>query len=41
LYFSETGRVADLEYRRRFAGVGSATEPRLTFFAEVDLRGPF
>jgi hypothetical protein len=38
LYFSETGRVADLEYRRRFAGVGSATEPRLTFFAEVDLR---
>ncbi|HEX2461615.1 MAG TPA: RES domain-containing protein [Vicinamibacterales bacterium] len=38
LYFSETGRVADLEYRRRFAGVGSATKPRLTFFAEVDLR---
>ena len=38
LYFSETERVADLEYRRRFAGVGTDTEPRLTFFAEVDLK---
>jgi RES domain-containing protein len=38
LYFSETERVADLEYRRRFAGIGAATEPRLTFFAEVDLK---
>jgi hypothetical protein len=38
LYFSETQRVADLEYRRRFAGVGAATEPQLTFFAEVDLK---
>ena len=38
LYFSETERVADLEYRRRFAGVGTATEPRLTYFAQVDLK---
>jgi hypothetical protein len=38
LYFSETERVADLEYRRRFAGVGAATEPRLMFFAEVHLK---
>lgn len=38
LYFSETERVAELEYRRRFAGVGVATEPRLTFFAQVDLK---
>ena len=38
LYFSETERVADLEYRRRFAGVGTASEPRLTFFAQVDLK---
>jgi RES domain len=38
LYFSETERVADLEYRRRFVGVGAATEPRLTFFAQVDLK---
>jgi hypothetical protein len=38
LYFSETERVADLEYRRRFAGVGAATEPRLTFFAQVNLK---
>jgi RES domain-containing protein len=37
LYFSETERVADLEYRRRFGGVVAATEPRLTFFADVDL----
>jgi len=37
-YFSETERVADLEYRRRFSSVGAATEPRLTFFAEVDLK---
>jgi RES domain-containing protein len=38
LYFSETEQLADLEYRRWFAGTGSATEPRLVFFAEVDLR---
>jgi len=38
LYFSETERVADLEFRGRFAGVGTATEPRLTFFARVDLK---
>lgn len=38
LYFSETERVADLEYRRRFAGIAAATEPRLTFFAQVDLK---
>lgn len=38
LYFSETERVADLEYRRRFAGLGASTEPRLTFFAQVDLK---
>lgn len=37
LYFSETERVADLEYRRRFAGVAPA-EPRLTFSAQVDLK---
>jgi hypothetical protein len=34
LYFSETEDVADLEYRRRFAGIRAATEPRLTFFAQ-------
>lgn len=38
LYFSETERVADLEYRQCFAGMAAATEPRLTFFAEVDLK---
>ena len=38
LYFSESERVADLEYRRRFLGLGAATEPRLTFFAQVDLK---
>ena len=38
LYFSETEDVAELEYRRRFAGLGAATEPRLTFFAQVDLK---
>lgn len=38
LYFSETERVADLEYRRRFSGLGAATEPQLTFFAEVNLK---
>jgi RES domain-containing protein len=38
LYFSETERVADLEYRRRFVGLGAANEPRLVFFAQVDLK---
>jgi RES domain-containing protein len=38
LYFSETERVADLEYRRRFAGVALSAEPRLTFSAQVDLK---
>lgn len=38
VYFSETQRVADLEYGGRFAGVRAASEPRLTFFAEVDLK---
>jgi RES domain len=38
LYFSETERVAVLEYRRRFAGVSATTEPRLMFFAQVDLK---
>jgi hypothetical protein len=38
LYFSETERVAELEYRRRFVDVAAATEPRLTFFAQVDLK---
>jgi RES domain len=38
LYFSETERVAVLEYRRRFASVSAATEPRLMFFAQVDLK---
>ena len=39
LYFSETERVADREFHGRFAGVGTATEPRLTFYARVDLKG--
>ncbi len=38
LYFSENERVASLEYRRRFIAASAATEPRLTFFAEVDLK---
>jgi hypothetical protein len=38
LYFSETERVADVEYRGRFAGVGPSSEPRLIFVAQVDLR---
>jgi hypothetical protein len=38
LYFSETERVADRKYRRRFVGVGAATEPRLPFFGQVDLK---
>jgi hypothetical protein len=38
LYFSETERVALFEYRRRFVGVGAVREPRLTFFAQVDLK---
>jgi RES domain-containing protein len=38
LYFSETERVAALEYRRRFAGVGASPEPKLTFSALVDLK---
>jgi RES domain-containing protein len=38
LYFSETERVANLEYRRPYVNTSSAaTEPRLMFFAKVDL----
>lgn len=37
LYFSETERVASLEYRRPFvSALGPAAEPRLMFFAYVD-----
>src|SRR5207237_6281743 len=38
LYFSETEHVANLEYGRRFVGLGAATEPRVTAFAQVDLK---
>jgi len=38
LYFSESERVAMLEYRRAFAGTSVANAPKLTFIAEVDLR---
>jgi RES domain-containing protein len=38
LYFSETERVASLEYRRRFTDLATATEPQLLFFAHVDLK---
>lgn len=38
LYFSETERVATLEYRGVFAGTSAANDPKLTFVAEVDLR---
>ena len=38
LYFSETERVATLEYRRLFGGTDAGEEPKLTFVAEVDLR---
>jgi hypothetical protein len=38
LYFSETERVATLEYRGMFAGTIAANDPKLTFVAEVDLR---
>jgi RES domain-containing protein len=38
LYFSETERIASIEYRRPFRGTSAANEPRLTFVADVDLR---
>jgi len=38
LYFSETERIAAIEYRRAFAGTSTADAPRLTFVAQVDLR---
>ncbi len=38
LYFSETEPIAILEYHRPFVTASkAATEPRLTFFAKVDL----
>jgi hypothetical protein len=38
LYFSETERVANIEYQRAFMGTGAANEPKITFTADVDLR---
>lgn len=37
LYFSETERVATLEYRRAFAATRAARAPKLMFSADVDL----
>ncbi len=38
LYFSEDERTADAEYRRQWRGTDAETQPKLTFFARVDLR---
>jgi RES domain-containing protein len=38
LYFSEDERTADAEYCRQWRGTGAETQPKLTFFARVDLR---
>jgi RES domain-containing protein len=38
LYFSEDERTAAAEYRRQWRGTGAETQPKLTFFAHVDLR---
>lgn len=37
LYFSETERVATLEYRRMLGASRAASAPKLTFIADVDL----
>lgn len=38
LYFSEDERTADAEYRRQWRGTDAETQPKLTFFARVNLR---
>lgn len=38
LYFSESERAADVEYRRGFGGTIAAQQPKLTYRAEVELR---
>jgi hypothetical protein len=38
LYFSEDERTADAEYRHQWRGTDAENQPKLTFFARVDLR---